>query len=60
MNCKLKLQSKGFYLQILEAVPVFKFLQSLASDFPYICLQFFQGNLVGSKKKFYRQIYRRF
>ena len=39
MNCKLKLQSKGFYLQILEAVPVFKFLQSLALDFPDICLQ---------------------
>ena len=30
-----------------------QFLQKLALDFPYICLQFFPGN-------FYRQIYRKF
>ena len=29
-----------------------KFLQKLALDFPYICLQFFPGN-------FYRQMYRK-
>ena len=39
MNCKLKLHSKGFYYQILGAVTVLKFLQTLASDFPHICLQ---------------------
>ena len=32
---------------------VLKFLQKLASDFPYICLQFCLGN-------FYRQMYRKF
>ena len=53
MNCKLKLHSKGFYQQILGAVTVLKFLQKLALDFPYICLQFFPGN-------FYRQMYRKF
>ena len=52
MNCKLKLHSKGFYQQILGAVTVLKFLQKLALDFPYICLQFFPGN-------FYRQMYRK-
>ena len=30
-----------------------KFLQKLALDFPYICLQLFPGN-------FYRQMYRKF
>ena len=44
MNCKLKLHSKGFYQQILGAVTVLKFLQKLALDFPYICLQFSPGN----------------
>ena len=44
MNCKLKLHSKGFYQQILGAVTVLKFLQKLALDFPYICLQFFPRN----------------
>ena len=44
MNCKLKLHSKGFYLQILGAVTVLKFLQTVALDFAYICLQFFPGN----------------
>ena len=44
MNCKLKPHSKGFYLQILGAVAALKFLQTLALDFPYICLQFFPGN----------------
>ena len=53
MNCKLKLHSKGFYWQIFGAVTVLQFLQKLALDFPYICLQFFPGN-------FYRQIYRKF
>ena len=53
MNCELKLHSKGFYQQILGAVTVLKFLQKLALDFPYICLQFFPGN-------FYRQMYRKF
>ena len=52
MNCKLKLHSKGFYQQILGAVTVLKFLQKLALDFPYICLQFFPGN-------FYKQMYRK-
>ena len=32
--------------------PVLKFLQKLALDFPYICLQFFPGN-------FYRKMYRK-
>ena len=53
MNFKLKLHSKGFYQQILGAVSVLKFLQKLALDFPYICLQFFLGNL-------YRQMYGKF
>ena len=53
MNCKLKLHSKGFYQHILGAVTVLKFLQKLAIDFPYICLQFLLG-------KFYRQMYRKF
>ena len=53
MNCKLKLHSKGFYQQILGAVTVLKFLQKLALDFPYICLQFFPGN-------FYGQMYRKY
>ena len=43
MNCKIKLHSKGFYYQILGVVTVLKFLQTLASDFPHICLQFFPG-----------------
>ena len=38
MACKLKLHSKEFYLQILVAITVLKFLQMLALDFPYICL----------------------
>ena len=49
----LKLHSKGFYYQILGAVTVLKFLQKLALDFPYICLEFFPGN-------FHRQMYRKF
>ena len=53
MNCKLKLHSKRLYQQILGAVTVLKFLQKLALDFPYICVQFFPGN-------FYRQMYRKF
>ena len=46
MNCKLKLHSKGFYQKILGAITVLKFLQKVASDFPYICLQFFPGNFI--------------
>ena len=53
MNFKLKLHSKGLYSEILGAVTVLKFLQKLALDFPYICLQFFPNN-------FYRQMYRKF
>ena len=34
MNCKLKLHSKGFYYQILGAVTVLRFLQTLALDGP--------------------------
>ena len=43
MNCKLKLQSKGFYYKILGALTVLKFLQTLASDLSHICPQFFPG-----------------
>ena len=53
MNCKLKLQNKGFSEQVFGTVTVLKFLQTLALDFPYICLQFFPGH-------FYRQMYRKF
>ena len=53
MNCKLKLHSKGFYQQILGVVTVLKFLQKLALDFPFTCLQFLLEN-------FYRQMYRKF
>ena len=49
---KRLLRSKGFYYQILGAVTVLKFLQTLALDFLHICLQFFPG-------KFYRQMYRK-
>ena len=37
----------------MGAATVLKFLQKLALDFPYICLQFFPGY-------FYRQMYRKF
>ena len=56
MNCKLKLHSRGFYQHILGAVTVLEFLQKLALDFPYICLQFSEF-LLG---KFYRQMYKKF
>ena len=36
-----------------------KFLQLLALDFPYICLQFFPEILVGRKKNFYTQMHRK-
>ena len=52
MNCKLKVLSKGFYEQILGAIPELKFLQMLALDFLYICLQFFPGNFSGQEEKF--------
>ena len=38
INCKLKLQSKRLVLKYFGGVPVLKFLQWLALDFPYICL----------------------
>ena len=60
MNCKLKLHSKGFYQQILGAVTVLKFLQRLALDFPYICLQFFPGNFSWQEEKFLDQMYGKF
>ena len=34
-----------------------KFLQTLALDFRYICLQFFTGNFSRQEEKFYRQMY---
>ena len=40
-------------LKNFGGVPVLKFLQGLALDFPYTCLQFFQGLS-------YRQMYRKF
>ena len=46
------LHSKGFYQQIWGAVTVLKFLQTLALDFPYICLQFFPGNFSLQEEKF--------
>ena len=51
MICKLKLQNKGLYLKNWGGVPVLNFLQRLALDFPYLCLQFFAG---------LRQMYRKF
>ena len=56
MNCKLnyKLHSKGFYWQIFGAVTLLKFLQTLALDFPYICLQFFPANSSWQEDKFFR------
>ena len=41
MNCKVKLHKT-----------VLKFLQTLALDFPYICLQFFPGNFCRQDEKF--------
>ena len=43
---KRLLRSKGFYYQILGAVTVLKFLQTLALDFLHICLQFFPGKFL--------------
>ena len=60
MNCKLKLHSKGFYQQILGAVTVLKFLQTLALDFPYICLQFFLGKFCRQEEKSLQTMYRKF
>ena len=37
-----------------------KFLQTLAIDFLYICLQFFPGNFSGQEGNFYRQMYKTF
>ena len=52
-NCKLKLHSKGFYQQILAAVAVLKFLQTLALDFPYICLQFFPRTFMSAGREIF-------
>ena len=38
INCKLKLQKQRIVLKKFGGVPVLKFLQRLALDFPYICL----------------------
>ena len=46
-----KLQSKGFYWQILGEVTVLKFFQTFALDFPN-CLQFFRGNFSRQEEKF--------
>ena len=54
MNCELKLHSEGFYQQILGAVTVLKFLQPLALDFPYICLQFFPEDFSRQDEKFFQ------
>ena len=35
MNCKHKLQSKGFYQKNSSGVPVLKFIQKLTLDFPF-------------------------
>ena len=53
MNCKVKLNNKGFYGQILGAVTMLKFLQTLALDFPYICLQFQSRNFSRQEVKFF-------
>ena len=50
--CKLKLHNKGFYQQIFWAVTALKFQQTLALDFPHICLQFFPGNFSRLEEKF--------
>ena len=46
MNCKLKLHSKKFYHQTLGAVTVFKFLKTLALDFPYQLPAIFSGKFL--------------
>ena len=46
MNWKRKLRRKRFYYQILGAVTVLKFLQTLALDFLYICLQIFPEKIL--------------
>ena len=43
-NCNLILT--GLYYQLMGAVPVSKFVRSLALDFPDICPQFFLGNFI--------------
>ena len=52
LNGKLKLHSKGFYQQILWTFTMLKFHQTLAFDFPYICLQFFSENFSRKEEKF--------
>ena len=54
--CKLKLHNKGFYQQIFWAVTALKFQQTLALDFPHICLQFFPGNFSRLEEKFLQTI----
>ena len=51
LNCKLKLRQR-ILLTNFGVVNVLKFLQTLALDFPYICLQFFQGNFSRKEENF--------
>ena len=51
MTCQTKATKQRIILKNVWGVPVFKFLQRLALDFPYICLNFFPGLS-------YRQMYR--
>ena len=50
LNCKLKLQQR-ILLTNFGVVNVLKFLQTLVLDFPYICLQFFPGNVSPKEEK---------
>ena len=56
MNRKLKVQSKGFYLQCFRASPMLKFLNFLSRFlyiFHLICLQFFfSGNFSRQEEQF--------
>ena len=52
-NCKLKLHSKGLYQQLMSAASVLKYVQSLALDFPDICLQLFVGNFSPQEETFF-------
>ena len=51
LNCKLKLQQR-ILLTHFGVVNVLKFLQTLVLDFPYICLQYFPGNIRRKEEKF--------
>ena len=45
MNCKHKLQSKGFYQKNSSGVPVLKFIQKLTLDFPFFPGTFLQTSV---------------